>query len=105
MFVRNWILQWFIYNYTETYIYNENEGTNNRKEVSDKRKWKQNSAVYTWSEIMKQTSHTIRIGKIPRRPPSQKLHEHQSSSNVQEQTNHQPIEEQVCEWVNFSLNL
>jgi hypothetical protein len=46
---------------------------------------------------MKKFSNTIHIGKIPRRPPSPKVNEHQSSSNVQEQTNHQPIKEQVCE--------
>ena len=42
-------------------------------------------------------SNTFRIGKIRRRSPTPKRNEDQSSSNVEEHTNHQPIEEQVCE--------
>jgi hypothetical protein len=47
--------------------------------------------------MMKKFSNTVHIGKIRRRSPPPKLNEDQSSSNVEDQTNHQPIEEQVCE--------
>jgi hypothetical protein len=47
--------------------------------------------------MMKKFSNTVHIGKIRRRSLTPKLNEDQSSSNVEEQTNHQPIEEQVCE--------
>ncbi len=65
--------------------------------MCDKRKGKQNCAVYSRSKIMNQISNAVRIGKIRRRSPPPKLNEDQSSSNVEEQTNHQPIEKQVCE--------
>ncbi len=54
---------------------------------------------------MKKISNTVRIGKIRRRSPTPKLNEDQSSSNVEEQTNHQPIKEQVCEGLNFNLRV
>jgi hypothetical protein len=47
--------------------------------------------------MTKKISNTVRIGKIRRRSPTPKRNEDQSSSNVEDQTNHQPIEEQVCE--------
>jgi hypothetical protein len=47
--------------------------------------------------MTKNISNTVRIGKIRRRSPTPKRNEDQSSSNVEEQVNHQPIEEQVCE--------
>jgi hypothetical protein len=47
--------------------------------------------------MMNKFSNTVRIGKIRRRSPTPKRDEDQSSSNIEDQTNHQPIEEQVCE--------
>ncbi len=55
---------------------------------------------------MKKSSNTIRVGIFRRGNVSAKLNkDHSSSSNVQEQTNHQPVQEQVREYSNFDLNM
>jgi len=47
--------------------------------------------------MMKKISNTVHIGKIRRRSLTPKRNEDQSSSNVAEHRNYQPIEKQVCE--------
>jgi hypothetical protein len=46
---------------------------------------------------MKGISNGIRIGMVRRPDVPSKLNKELSSTNLQEQTNHQPVTEQVCE--------
>jgi hypothetical protein len=45
---------------------------------------------------MKRFTNNIRIGMVPRDTMPPKSNGDQLSSNVYEQTNHQPVKEQVC---------
>jgi hypothetical protein len=46
---------------------------------------------------MKRFTNNIRIGMVPRETIPPQSDGDQSSPNVYEQTNHQPVKEQVCD--------
>jgi len=54
---------------------------------------------------MKRFTNNIRIGMVPRSTIPPKSDGDQFSPSIYEQTNQQPVKEQVCNSLNISLNM